>query len=72
MSVSGSGDARSAMRSARDVADALAEAVPGAAIVDGALHVESLRLTLPAGAGRAEILRALREALAGQTRGHRR
>ncbi|BCH34312.1 hypothetical protein MesoLjLc_62420 [Mesorhizobium sp. L-8-10] len=70
--VSGNGDARSATRGARDVAAALAEVLRGSAIVGNGLNIESLNVTLPAGAGRAEILRAVRAALARHVEGRRR
>lgn len=72
MRVSGNGDTRSAARSAQDVATALAEALRGSATGGKELHIESLRLTLPAGAGREEIARAVRAALARQAAGNRR
>ena len=68
--VGGNGDSRQAARSAHDVAAGLAEAVPG--VATSSLHIDKLSLTLPAGAKRAEIVRAIQAALAKQTGDRRR
>jgi hypothetical protein len=63
--VSGAGSPRAAGQLGRAIGDGVATAVAGR---DRPLHIDTLRLQLRAGAGRAEIERTIRRAIERQVR----
>jgi len=66
--VTGAGSRREAARLGQTIGDGVAAAVVGR---DRAMHIDTLRVKLPAGASPAEIARAIRHAIDGQTKGGR-
>jgi hypothetical protein len=67
--VTGAGSRREATQLGRTIGDGVAAAVAGR---DRPMHIDTLRLKLPAGASPSEIARAIRDAVNGQTKGGRR
>jgi hypothetical protein len=66
--VSGAGSRREAAQLGKTISDGVAAAFAGH---DRPIHIDALRLQLPAGANRAEIERAIRRAIAHTSGGRR-
>jgi hypothetical protein len=67
--VNGGGSKREAARLGQTIGDGVAAALAGR---DRPLHIDMLRMQLPAGAGKAEIERAIRAAVERQAGVNRR
>lgn len=67
--VTGAGSRRDAAQLGQTIGDGVTAALAGH---DRAMHIDTLRLKLPAGASPSEIARAIRDAVSGQTKGGRR
>lgn len=67
--ISGAGSKREAARLGQTIADGAAAALGGH---DRPLHIDTLRVQVPAGASQAEIDRAIRLAIERRTGGSRR
>lgn len=65
----GAGSRREAARLGQTVADGVSHALAGRT---GPLHIETLRIRLPAGAGAGALDEAIRAAIAGKAKGARR
>jgi len=66
--VTGAGSRREAAQLGQTVGDGVAAALTGH---DRAMHIDTLRLKLPAGASPSEIARAIRDAISVQIKGGR-
>ncbi|MBL8893246.1 MAG: hypothetical protein JNJ53_01520 [Rhizobiales bacterium] len=66
--VTGAGSRREAARLGQTIGDGVAAALAGH---DRAMHIDRLRLRLPAGASPSEIAGAIRDAVDGKTKGGR-
>lgn len=67
VSARGNGSSRTARQLASDIAGGLAATAEQPTGVPGTLHIDRIELRLPAGAGRAEIERAVRQAVQRST-----
>ncbi|MFO0993623.1 MAG: hypothetical protein U1E67_17015 [Hyphomicrobiales bacterium] len=66
--VTGTGSRREAAQLGQTIGDGVTAALAGH---DRAMHIDTLRLKLPAGASPSDIARALRDAIDGKTKGGR-